>query len=127
MDIITIIVGGALALLLSIFILRLTYTILHNLIDGHKFHLSLEREFEKLRLSKMLSALGINKTTYIYQNRVGDIQQQMANCRTCTNTEICDEKVANDLLTIDEIAFCNNETRLADIKQKMDIQQTEKH
>jgi len=118
MDTITIIVGGALVLLLTIFILRLSYTILINLVNGRKFHLSLKQELSKLRLSKMLAALGINRTDYIYQTNVKDIHQQMKNCSDCTNTDECDEKLTAPALDVTEIEFCNNEADLIDMKRQ---------
>lgn len=118
MDTITLIVGGALTLLLTVFILRLSYTILINLINGRKFHHSLEQQVNKLRLSSMLTALGINKTAYIYQTNVNDIQKQMKNCSDCTNTDECDDKLSKADIDVTEIEFCNNETDLKDIKQQ---------
>ena len=110
------IVGGALVLLVTVFTLRLSYTILINLINGRKFHHALEHEFSKLRLSNMLTALGISKTDYIYQTNVKDINQQMKSCSDCTNTGECDEKLAAPNVDITEIEFCNNEEQLKEIK-----------
>lgn len=113
----TIIVGGALALLLVSFMFRLIYTIATNMINGRKFHLALEQEFNKFRLSNMLSALGINKTAYLYQSKVKDIHRQMKSCSSCENTDECDEKLATPNVDITEIKFCNNEAELKEIKQ----------
>ncbi len=110
------IVGGALVLLVTVFTLRLSYTILINLINGRKFHHALEHEFSKLRLSNMLTALGISKTDYIYQTNVKDINQQMKSCSDCTNTNECDEKLTTPNVDITEIEFCNNEEQLKEIK-----------
>jgi hypothetical protein len=122
MDIFTIIVGGALVLLLTGFIFRLSYTVVVNLINGRKFHHSLELEFDKLRLSNMLTALGINKTAYIYQTSVKDIHQQMDNCSACTNTGECDTNLAKPGIDVMEIEFCNNEAELKAIKQRQHSQ-----
>jgi Family of unknown function (DUF6455) len=117
MDTITVTVGGTLLLMVSWFMLRLSYTVAMNLINGRKFHHALEQEFSKLRLSKMLAALGISKTDYIYQTSVKDIQQQMKSCSDCTNTNECDEKLSKPDINITEIEFCNNEADLKTIKQ----------
>ncbi|MBE9565039.1 MAG: hypothetical protein IMF17_07310 [Proteobacteria bacterium] len=116
----TMIVGGALVLLLSGFILRLSYTIMINLINGRKFHHSLEQEFDRLRLGRMLTALGINKTAYIYQTNTNDIHKQMDSCSACSNTEVCDEKLATPEIDIADIEFCNNEEALKEIKQQQE-------
>ena len=118
MDTMTIIVGGALVLLISVFLFRLSYTIARNLINGRKFHHALEQEFDKLRLSNMLTALGINKTAYIYQTSVKDIHQQMDNCSACTNTDECDSNLAAQKMDVAEIEFCNNENELKALKQR---------
>jgi hypothetical protein len=117
MDTITVIVGGALLVMVSWFMLRLSYTVAMNLINGRKFHHALDQEFSKLRLNNMLTALGINKTAYIYQTSVKDIQQQMKSCSDCTNTDECDEKLSKPDIDITEIEFCNNEADLITIKQ----------
>jgi hypothetical protein len=118
MDTMTIIVGGALVLLISVFLFRLGYTIARNLINGRKFHHALEQEFDKLRLSNMLTALGINKKAYIYQTSVKDIHQQMDNCSACTNTDECDSNLAAQKMDVTEIEFCNNEAELKALKQR---------
>ena len=118
MDTITVIVGGALLVMVSWFMLRLSYTVAMNLINGRKFHHSLDQQFSKLRLNNMLTALGINKTAYIYQTSVKDIRQQMKSCSDCTNTDECDEKLSKPDIDITEIEFCNNEADLKEIKQQ---------
>ena len=95
-----------------------------NLINGRKYHHSLEQQFDKLRLSHMLRALGINKTTYIYQTNVQEIKQQMKNCTDCDNTHMCDEKLATSELDVTSIEFCNNEAELIDIKKQQAEQQS---
>ena len=112
MDIFSLVISSALGLSLVYFIARLSYVIVINLINGRKFHQSLEHEFDKLRLSRMLAALGINKTAYIYQTNVNDIKQHMESCASCKNTDVCDEKLTGEELSTDDIAFCNNEKDL---------------
>ncbi len=119
------IVGGALLLLVTGFILRLSYAIMINLINGRKFHYELEQAFNRLRLSRMLSALGISQTDYIYQNSVRDIKQQMNNCSDCSNTDECDEKLADTDIDIEGIEFCNNEADLKELKQRQTQAQPE--
>jgi len=120
MDMITVIVGGALGLFITYFVLRLFYVVFSNLASGRKFHHSLEKQFDHLRLSKMLIALGINKTAYIYQNNVNDIHKQMDSCSACDNADKCDERLAEPDLKISEIAFCNNEAELKEIKNQQE-------
>ena len=118
MNMITIIVGGTLTIFLAIFIMRLFYTIYINMVNGQTFNHALEQELNRLRLSNMLTALGINKTDYLYQNSIKDIHQQMKNCSVCTNTDECDEKLTTPDVEVTEIDFCNNEADLKEIKQR---------
>lgn len=106
-------------LFLTVFLLRLSYTIFTNLKNGRKFHHKLDQQFQKLRLSSMLGALGINKTDYLYQTRVKDIKRHMNNCTSCENTTACDEKLASSDINVGEIDFCNNESELKDIQQQL--------
>lgn len=117
MDIFTLIIGSALLLMVGIFVLRLFYIIIINLIKGRQFHLALEKEFNRLRLSKMLTALGINKVRYIHTTASTKIKQQMDACEQCTNTVECDTKLSQDEIEINHIHFCNNEAELKEIKQ----------
>ena len=105
--------------MLTGFLLRLSYTIIMNLINGRKFHHSLEQQFNKLRLSSMLAALGINKTDYIYQTNVNVLKKQMNSCSACTNTEECDDILSKPNIEVTEIEFCNNEADLKEIKQQI--------
>ncbi|MCG6938835.1 MAG: DUF6455 family protein [Gammaproteobacteria bacterium] len=119
MNIITNIVAGILLLFITVFLLRLAYTIFMNLKNGRKFYDSLDQEFKKLRLNSMLGALGIDKTAYLYQTRVKDIQRHMNNCSACENTDECDEKLSSADLDVTRIEFCNNESELKEIKQQI--------
>ena len=117
MDIVTLIVGGALLLMVSAFVFRLFYIIVFNLIKGRQFHQALEKEFDRLRLSNMLSALGINKAKYIHTTASTKIKKQMDSCEQCANTNECDAKLSQGEIEIDSIDFCNNEAELKEIKQ----------
>jgi len=122
MDMTTKIVGGALLLLLIWFLLQLSYTILINLINGRKFHHALLQDFNKLRLSKMLAALGINKAEYIHQTNLNDIHKHMKSCSACENTDECDDKLSKPDLEANKIGFCNNE---AELKEMLDAKKAE--
>jgi hypothetical protein len=123
MDIITVIVGGALILYLAYFLVRLAYTIGRNLVNGKRFYQNLESRLEDLRLGRMLSLLGINKKQYVYQNPVNDITKHMNQCASCANTAVCDEKLAaasssTGSIELDGISFCSNKSELSGLKEQ---------
>lgn len=113
-------------LMLAGFVTFLFYMIIMNLINGRKFHHNLEQQFSKIRLSNMLAALRIDRTEYMYQTSVNNIRQQMKSCSDCGNTKECDDKLSNSSLDITDIAFCNNEEELIDIKRQQDMKLSEK-
>jgi hypothetical protein len=113
----TYILGGILTLLMAWFLVRLTYIIMKNLSNGRKFHESLLLKLDGRRLSKMLSALGINKTAYIYHANVNDIQKHMDSCTRCSHTDQCDDKLSESEFTVADISFCDNRTDLIEMIQ----------
>jgi len=117
MNITTIILGGGIVLFLGFIISAILFTIFKNVINGRKFHHQLNQEFSQLRLSKMLSALELSKSDYIYQTKVYDIKQQMNRCSDCIQTNACDEILSTATIDITDIEFCNNEAELKQIKQ----------
>jgi hypothetical protein len=64
---------------------------------------------------KVLSALGIEVSEYLYTTNVATINKQMNNCSACTNLDECDDNLTNNNIAIDEIDFCNNESSLKEM------------
>ncbi|MBW2451709.1 MAG: hypothetical protein JRF07_05045 [Deltaproteobacteria bacterium] len=118
MDIISIAIGGLLAVLTLVFILLLILAIVFNLNAGRKYRESLANSVNQLRLSKMLNALGIDIDTYLHSERIVDIQQHMDRCSACDNIEKCDDQLSKGALDADELSFCNNEQSLQEIARK---------
>ena len=118
MDIISIVIGGLLALMTLAFALLLISAIVFNLKAGRKYRKSLASSVDQLRLSKMLTALGINVDTYLHTERVVDIQQHMDRCSACDNIDTCDDQLSKGSLDATDISFCNNEQSLQEIARK---------
>jgi hypothetical protein len=105
-------VGLLLALVLAVFAVLLPKAFVVNFRTGMLYRDRLARQIDRLRLGKMLAALGISRDTYISRERAVDIREQMTRCDACTNTATCDEKLEQETVTADEIGFCNNEQAL---------------
>ena len=118
MNIISIIIGGLLAVLTLAFTVLLASAIVFNLNAGKKYRKSLANSVDQLRLSKMLTALGIDVDTYVHTERIVDIQQHMDRCSACDNVEKCDDQISNGQLDAADIGFCNNEQSLQEIARK---------
>ena len=118
MNIISIIIGGLLAVLTLAFTVLLASAIVFNLNAGKKYRKSLANSVDQLRLSKMLTALGIDVDNYLHTERIVDIQQHMDRCSACDNVEECDEQISTGQLDAADIGFCNNEQSLQEIARK---------
>ena len=105
----------ALVLVLVTFMVLLGIAIVFNYRGGMKYRAVLAEQVNRLRLGRMLSALGIDIDAYTASERVVDIHQQIKRCGECTNLAPCDAGLANGNLTKDNIDFCNNEQSLQNI------------
>ena len=118
MNLISIVIGGLLAVLTLAFMVFLASAIVFNLNAGKKYRKSLASSVDQLRLSKMLTALGIDVETYLHTERIVDIQQQMDLCSACENVDNCDDQLSSGTIDAANISFCNNEKSLQEITRK---------
>lgn len=118
MNILSLIVSGLLGLLLLLFSVLLMAAIIFNLNLGKRYRRHLAQELARLRLSKMLSALGIDTNAYLHSERVVDVQKQMKRCSECARTAECDDRLSAGEIDPDGIEFCNNEKSLLEILDK---------
>lgn len=112
MDILYLSLAILLILLISLFSLLLFSTIIFNMKVGSRYRARLAQQLDNLRLSKMLSALGIDTNTYLHSQRVVDINNHMEQCSQCDNTEKCDESINSNNITTENIDYCKNESPL---------------
>lgn len=118
MDIVTVIIGGLLALFMLYVIMRMSYVIMRNVIVGMEFRKKLAQKVEALRLGRMLSALGIDTRSYLHSERVLDIEEHIDRCAACQNTETCDDQLSSGAVQASKIDYCNNEASLQQIVSK---------
>lgn len=114
-EVVTLISVAVLAILLALFVLLLPIAIVFNFRAGLKYREALAGKIEKLRLGRMLVALGIDIDEYVSTERGVDIYQHMNRCKACTNTEECDDRLGSDDIDSSNIKFCNNEESLQEI------------
>ena len=118
MNIITIIALMLLGLTLLIFSILLPVAIIFNVRAGEKYRQGLAEKVNRLRLGRMLAALGVDINVYLNSERSMDIQQHIDRCAACTNTSECDDKLASEAIDPDHIDFCNNEASLREIAKQ---------
>ncbi|MEZ5541351.1 MAG: DUF6455 family protein [Pseudomonadota bacterium] len=112
---VSLISAALLLLALALFTFLLMAAIVFNFKAGIRYRKALARQLENFRLSKMLTALGIDIDEYLSTERVVDIHTHMQRCGACENVGECDERLAGGKLTDDDIGFCNNEESLQQI------------
>ena len=115
MNLFSLIVAGLLTMLTLAFAVMLVSAIVFNMKSGKKYRGSLARRIDQLRLSKMLSALGIDINSYLHTQGIVDIQKHMDRCSACENTSTCDEQLATGDIKASAIEFCDNEKALQEI------------
>jgi len=118
MNTITIIAMLLLGLVVLTFSVLLPVAIVFNVRAAEKYRKGLAEKVNRLRLGKMLAALGVNIDVYLNSERSLDIQQHIDRCAACSNTVECDDKLADKDIAPDNIGFCNNETSLREIAKK---------
>jgi len=104
-----------LGLLLATFMVLLPVAIIFNTRAGMKYRQVLAGQLARLRLGKMLTALGIDTDSYLSSERVVAIREQMDRCCACDNTGECDTQLAGGTVNTDSISYCNNEASLKKI------------
>jgi len=115
LKILTLIVLALLLLAPVIFTVVLFVAIIFNVRTGLRYREGLARKLGRLRLNKMLGALGIDTNTYLHGERVTDIYGDMERCANCRQARKCDQEIARGALKPGEIGFCDNEAPLREI------------
>jgi len=109
-----------LLLLFAVFAVWLPAAIVFNVRAGMAYRERLAGKIEKMRLGKMLAALGVDIDAYISNERGVDIHDHVVRCNQCTNTNECDERISQGNINADDIAFCNNEQSLHQLTRSPD-------
>ncbi len=102
--ILLVIIGLAFASLSIFFILLIA----KNVRQGKVVRQKLALRVESLRMSKMLSALGLDFSKYLHEVPLNKINSSMSKCENCDSLEQCDEKLQQDIIKPEEIDFCPN-------------------
>ena len=85
----------------------------------------LRRHFaEKMKdtpLPKMLQALGIGGSTFLYRESVDNIGESIKNCETCETTDQCEESLKIPELNPEDVEFCSNKKYLSKFSRSQRI------
>ena len=74
---------------------------------GLRFRDELARRIRLLRLDKMLKKRGITRENYLHVESVTNIENQIRNCESCSETKQCDQILKENSPT--DLSFCPND------------------
>jgi hypothetical protein len=63
-------------------------------------------------LPRMLQALGIGGSTFLYRRSIDTVAECITNCESCTTVAQCSEKLRIPELNPEDIEFCRNNKNL---------------
>lgn len=104
---------GLFALAALVLAVLLVTTIGGNFRTGRDFRAGLARRLTDLRLSRMAAAVGVDVNRCLHDQMVVDLEQGMRNCRSCGETERCDEVLAQPAIQVEDVEFCPNQPCLS--------------
>ncbi len=70
-------------------------------------------KMEDTPLPRMLQALGIGRSTFLYRESVDNIGECIKNCETCETIDQCKESLKIPELNPEDVEFCANKKYLA--------------
>lgn len=109
MDIASLVITVLLSLLMLYLLVRLPLAILGNLRAGHRFRAGLAKALDDLRLSRMLTFLGIERGDYLHSQQGLEIRKHMEKCEACDAKARCDQVLDSDKPTpVESLGFCAN-------------------
>jgi len=97
-----------LSILLLLLVVALPFAMLRNMARGEALREELASQVSRLRLSKMLAYLGIDRSRYLHRQRVVDIREHMRRCAACETTDTCDQTIEVPGRENADIGFCPN-------------------
>ncbi len=116
MNSLSISISGIFAVLASAFGVLLLVAILANQKTARRYRQEMSEKLSQLRLSRMLAFQRIDQGTYLHTEPVVDIEKQMKRCASCTQTQRCEEVLAENSAV--DTGFCANDGDIQEIKRK---------
>ena len=98
----------ALASVLAALTVGVPLALLRNMARGAQFREDLDQQVRRLRLSKMLEYLGIDRRRYLHDQPVVQIREHIHRCEACETTDVCDQIIETPGREGADIGFCPN-------------------
>ncbi len=94
-------------LLILIVAVLMAFAVTRDFKLGLRFRDELARRIRLLRLDKMLKKRGITCENYLHVESVTNIEKQIRNCESCSETKQCDQVLKENSPT--DLSFCPND------------------
>ena len=99
-------------LILATILISLTvgvpWALARNMKRGAQYRDELDQQVRRLRLSKMLDYLGIDRARYLHDQPAVQIHEHMRRCAACESTDVCDQTIETPGREGADISFCPN-------------------
>jgi hypothetical protein len=118
MNSLSISISGIFVVLAIAFGALLLVAILANQKTARRYREEMSEKLSHLRLSRMLAFQRINQGAYLHTEPVVDIEKQMQRCANCTETQRCEQVLAENSAA--DTGFCANDSDLQEIKRKVE-------
>ena len=108
MNVVSLLVVVAIAMLAVFMAIRVTMAIFGDFQTGRQFRRALVERVRRLRLQRMLERRGIDAEEYLHHQPVVDIEKRIRACESCDSTQQCDIALASRKGEAD-LSFCAND------------------
>jgi len=109
-----------LAMVLTALTVGVPFALFRNMARGAEFREELDRQVRRLRLSKMLDYLGIDRARYLHGQPTVQIREHLRRCEGCETTDICDQIIETPGREGTDVGFCPNADSLTKMPQQPD-------
>jgi hypothetical protein len=111
MNVVSLLVVVAIAMLAIFMAIRISVAILGDFQTGRQFRRALTERVRRLRLQRMLERRGIDADEYLHHQPIVDIEKRIRACESCDSTQQCDIALASRKDETD-LSFCANDEAL---------------
>ncbi|MFN2308599.1 MAG: hypothetical protein ABR553_02530 [Gammaproteobacteria bacterium] len=93
--------------LFGYFLIRMSWSIGHNLVQGMRLRRQLHQRLQALPLETALGRAGADPRLYLHGRPIHEIEREMHNCETCQAARQCQAALAAGVPT-EQFTFCPN-------------------
>ncbi len=113
MSIFAIIILSTLFIAMFVIAARLLWALSTNVKTGQLVREQIAKRIDQFRYGKMLAMRGVNRTRFLHEVPLTEIEQQMNQCQGCNATKQCDDALQQNMVNEQELSFCPNTSEIS--------------